>query len=143
MASTPNFVASANIGFARPTGVNGASDGSGVLGSTIFDLVTAAAGGTRVDRITIRASSNNGSAASTACVIRFFLTDHLGTNPRIFNEILIPAGTKSNTAVSANTGGISFPGGLLLKSGQKIQVCQSVYGANTTQFDIVAYGGNL
>lgn len=144
MANTPNFVASANIGFARPTALNGASDGSGTLGTNIFDLVTAPAGaGTRVDRITIRGSSVSGTGTSTATIIRLFLTDHLGANPRIFDEILIPAGSKSNVAVSANSGTISFPGGLLLKAGQKIQVTQSTYSLDANQFDIVAYGGNL
>lgn len=139
MASTPSFVASANIGFARPTGANTNSDGSG----TLETLITAAASGTRVDRISVRGSSvTTDPLASSTCILRIFLTDTSGANPRLIEEIIIPSGDKSNTTLAASAS-IVFPGGLLMKSGQLLKCCQSVYAANVTQFDIVAYGGDL
>lgn len=140
MASTPSFVASANIGFARPTGANTASDGSG----TLETLITAAASGTRVDRISVRGSSVTAApvSASAVCILRLFLTDTLGGSPRLVEEIILPSAQKSNT-VLATAASIVFPGGLLMKSGQVLKCCQSVYSANITQFDIVAYGGDL
>lgn len=138
MASTPSFVASANIGFARPTTSNGASDGSG----TLETLITAAVSGTRVDRISIRASSVTAAVSSSACVVRLFLTNTLGLEPRLIEEISIPAGSKSSTTLAASAS-TSFPGGLLMKSGQLLKCCVSVYALNVTQVDIVAYGGDM
>lgn len=140
MASTPSFVSTANIGFARPTAANTASDGSGTVGTDIYNLVTAAAGGTRVDRISIR-NSQTTAALSTALVVRIFLTDTAGANPRLIEEVAVPAATRS-TSVVGTSAAIYFPGGLLMKSGQILRCCTSVFAA-ASQIDIVAYGGDL
>lgn len=140
MATTPSFVSTANIGFARPTAANTASDGSGTVGTDIYNLVTAAAGGTRVDRISIR-NSQTTAAASSALVVRIFLTDTAGANPRLIEEVAVPAATRSTTAVGTSAA-IYFPGGLLMKSGQILRCCASVFAA-ASQVDIVAYGGDL
>lgn len=138
MATTPQFVATANIGAVRPTAANTASDGSGTLGTDIYTLVTAASGGTRVDRITV-INSQVTAVASTALVVRIFLYD--GTNTRLIEEVALPTATRSASAVGARAS-IYFPGGLFLKTGQTLRCCASVFAA-ASQCDIVAYGGDL
>lgn len=139
MASTPSFVASANIGFARPTAGNAASDGTAPLDN----LVTAAASGTRVDRISVKSSSSTtGTVSSAAIVVRLFLTDTSGNNPRLIEEILVPAASRTTTTLGA-AASLTFPGGLLMKSGQILKCCISLYSLNINQFDIVAYGGDF
>jgi hypothetical protein len=140
MATTPSFVSTANIGIARPTAANTASDGSGTVGTDIYNLVTAAAGGTRVDRISIR-NSQLTAAASAALVVRIFLTDTAGANPRLIEEVAVAAATRTVSAVGA-AAAVYFPGGLLMKSGQILRCCVSVFAA-ASQTDIVAYGGDL
>lgn len=138
MATTPQFVATANIGAVRPTAANTASDGSGTLGTDIFALVTAGANGTRVDRISIT-NSQATAAASTALVARFFLHD--GTNTRLIEEVAVPSATRSSSAVGAKAA-VYFPGGLFIPSGSSIRCCVSVFAA-ASQVDIVAFGGNM
>lgn len=141
MATAPSFVASANIGFARPTTVNATPDASTTAG--IETLVTAAANGTRVDRISIKgALATNPTIASLATLVRIYITDTSGLNPRLIEEILIPAVQKSATVLAAS-GAITFTGGLLLKSGQLLRCSVSNYVAASSQLDIVAYGGDL
>lgn len=136
MATTPGFIATANIGMARPSVANTASDGSG----TLENLVTASANGTRIDRITV-INSQTTAAASTALVTRFFLTDTSGNNPRLIEEVAVASATRSTSAVGARAS-VYFPGGLFIKSGQILKTCVSVFAA-ASQVDIVAYGGDL
>lgn len=140
MATSPIFVATANIGFARPTAANTASDGSGTVGTDIFNLVTGTTNGTRIDRISIK-NSQVTAAASTALVVRFFLTDATGNNSRLIEEVALPSATRSTSAIGASAA-IFFPGGLFIKSGQILRCTVSVYAA-ASQVDIVAFGGDM
>lgn len=142
MATTPLFIGSSNIGFVRPTSALDASDGTGVLGSSIYNLVTAAANGTRVDRISIT-NSQATYASSAALVVRFYLTDTSGSNARLIDEILMPAITLAKTASTLGpANALYFPGGLFLKSGQFLRCSVSVF-SNQQQVDIVAFGGDM
>jgi hypothetical protein len=53
----------------------------------------------------------------------------------------LPTATRSASVVGA-TNTINFAGGLFLVSGQKLQVCQSVYASAADQNDVIAKGGN-
>lgn len=140
MANIPLFVGTSNIGTARPTAFNAASDGSGTVGTDIFNLVTAAAGGTRVDRISIR-NSQNTYGASVALVVRFYIFD--GSITRLIEESLIPSASARLAAGPIGAAGaVYFPGGLFMKSGQILRCSVSVYSA-LSQVDIVAYGGDM
>lgn len=115
---------------------NTARDGSGAL----VDVMTAGSNGSRVDFITFT-SSQATAAASAARVQRVFLTDTSGLNPRIISEVVLSAVTASNTAIGA-TATITFTNGLILASGQKIQVAQSVYGSAADATSVLVRGGD-
>lgn len=134
--TTPIFVLTPKIGHARVAAANTAADGSGAL----VTLFTAGTDGSRVDRITIR-NSQVTAAASSAMVVRVFITDTSGNNPRLYSEATLAAVTRSNTVIGSTTT-ITILGGLILASGQLIQVCQSVYGGAQDQNDFTAEGGD-
>jgi len=134
--TTPIFVLTPKIGQARVAAANTASDGSGAL-TTLF---TAGTDGSRVDRITVR-NSQVTAAASSAMVVRVFITDTSGTNPRLYAEAALATATRSASAIGATTT-ITFLGGLIIRSGQLIQVCQSVYAGAQDQNDFTAEGGD-
>lgn len=133
----------ANIGFARPTGANTASDGSTPGGGTaISTLFTPGTNGSFVYRIRV-SNSQVTPAASSAMVVRFFITDTGGTNPRLWREYALPAATRSASVIGAYIE-IGLPGrGLFLANGQLLKCCQSVYAGVQDLVDFVAEGGNL
>lgn len=135
--TTPIFVGTPAMGFARLTGANTARDGSG---TNIATLYTAATNGSRIDRITFT-SAQATAAASSNMVGRVFVTDTAGANPRLRSEVAIATVTASNTAIGA-TQTINFTGGLILKSGQILQVSISVYAGAQDQMDVIAEGGD-
>ena len=132
----PIFVQVPNIGQARPGAANTASDGSGTL-PTLF---TAGTNGSRVDYVTVM-NAQATAAASSAMVVRLFVTDATGANPKLIREQILGAATRSTTVVGASTT-FSFPGGLLLKSGQLLKCAQSVYAGVQDVTDFNAYGGD-
>jgi len=134
--TTPIFVLTPKVGQARVTAANTASDGSGAL----VTLFTAGADGSRIDRVTIR-NSQVTAAASSAMVVRVFITDTSGINPRLYAEATLATATRSATAIGA-TSTITFLGGLIINSGQLLQVCQSVYAGAQDQNDFIAEGGD-
>jgi len=115
---------------------NTARDGSG----TLVDLFTAGANGSRIDFITF-ISAQATPAASAARVQRVFLTDTAGLNPRLVQEIVLPAVTASATAIGA-TSTITFTNGLVINAGQIVKVSQSVYGSANDQTQAIARGGD-
>jgi len=136
--TSPLFVLTPNTGFARVTAANLTSDGSGAL-STLF---TAGAFGSMVFKIRY-ANSQATAAASSAMVVRFFLTDDAGNNPRLLGglEIAIPAATRSTIAVGVG-GVIDIPGGLVIPTGSLLKVIQSIYASAADQMDYIAEGGD-
>ena len=135
--SNPLFSYQANLGMVRTTTGNTASDGSGPLDTT---FTATGSTGSRVDTILFR-NSQVTYGASTACVFRIFLTDTLGANPRLIDEVALPAATRSASAIGAATS-VTFPGGLLMKPGQQIKTCQSVWNA-ASQTDIIVKGAEV
>jgi hypothetical protein len=146
MATNPIFVATSVIGTVRPTAASTNVDATtAVLGTDIFELVAGAANGTRVDSIkatNLMAAGNTGQAT----IVRVYITNTSGTNPRLFDEIAV-SNTPARTATAAGpTNLVNYPGGIFLASGQKILVSVSQYSTVTTTFsavDIVARGGNF
>jgi TRAP-type mannitol/chloroaromatic compound transport system substrate-binding protein len=129
---TPNTVTASG-----GTTPNTASDGSG----TLVTLFTAGPQGSRVERITAT-NAQVSAAASTANVIRVFLTDTSGNNPRLIAEAALPAATRT-TAVIGATVTITFLNGISLASGQLLKVCQAVYAGVQDLTHFVAYGGDF
>jgi len=135
--TSPIFTLTPNIGFARGVAANTASDGSG----TIYTVFTAGADGSRLDRITAR-NSQITAAASTAMVIRVYISDTAGANYRLYAEQAMATATRSTTAVGATTT-FNFIGGLILASGQLVAVSQSAYAGAQDQMDYIAEGGDF
>ncbi len=133
----PLFVLTPNTGFARVTAANLAADGSGSLS----DLFSAGSNGSLIWRLRWF-NSQASAAASSNMVIRFFLTDSGGANPRLIYEVALAGATRSTTAVGA-FGTLTWPGtGLFIASGQHLKVVQSVYAGVQDQMDFIAEGGD-
>jgi hypothetical protein len=140
--TTPIFVLTANVGHARVAGANTASDGSTPGGETaIATVFTPGAQGSLLQRLRW-VNSQLTAAASGAKVIRFFVTDTGGINPRLFYEVALATATRSTTVIGAG-GSYTLPGnGLFLASGQLVKVAQSVYAGAQDQMDYTAEGGD-
>jgi hypothetical protein len=134
--TTPIFTLNGNFTPGRIAAANTASDGSGAL----VTVVTAGANGSRVDGVRFR-NSQIVAAASSAMVHRIFLSDTGGTNFRLIGEVATATATRSTTAVGA-TSIFTFDQPIIMKSGQVMAVCQSVYAGVADQFDAVAYAGD-
>lgn len=134
--TSPIFSKQGNFTPARIAAANTASDGSG----TLVTLVTAATDGTRVDGVRFR-NSQITAAASSNMVHRIFLTDTSGANPRLIGEVATAAATRSTSAIGA-TSIFTFDQPVIMKSGQIISVCQSVYASAADQVDVIAYAGD-
>lgn len=130
MAESPIFVATPRLAVAQVSAANTNRDGTG----TIVDVITGAATGTRITRITVTAI-----VTTTAGMVRLYIYD--GSNTRLWKEV----------AVSAITVGASTPGftstielleerALILPSASyKIQASTH----NAEAMNIVAEGGDF
>jgi len=133
----PIFTVTPNIGFAEVDSANTESDGTGDL-DTLF---TAGAYGSMIFNIRYR-NAQSTAAASSAMVIRFFLTDTGGINPRLLHEVALATATRSVSAIGAG-GVITFSGGLAIPSGTLLKVCQSVYAGVQDLMHYVCEGGDF
>jgi len=134
--TTPIFVLTPNFSTAASAAANTASDGSGAL----VTLFTAGANGSLIT--SIKASNAQIAALlSSSMVVRVFVTDTIGANPRLVSEAALPAATRSLTAVGA-TVTINFLGGLQLAAGQIVKVCQSAYAGVQDLTHFSAQGGD-
>jgi hypothetical protein len=111
---------------------NTARDGSGAL----IDLITGATYGTVVYNCTCM-SAQATLAAFASKVVNFFKTDSSGLNPRLIESILMTGATPSTVLASVKYI-IYFSNGLILKNGEKIQVCQTVYASAADKTDVYA-----
>lgn len=132
--TNPIFVLTPNTGIARIAAANTASDGSG----TTVTCFTAGANGSRVDEIRVT-NSQAAALGSSAMVIRIFIYN--GTSYRLLAEQALATASRSTTVVGAAIT-FSFPGGLLLSSGQSLTCCQSVYAGVQDQNDVIVRGGD-
>lgn len=134
--TAPIFTLTPNIGLASVNAANTASDGSG----TLVTLFTAGLNGSRVERIRY-SNSQNAAAASSAMVIRFFLTDNAGANPKLLAEVSLGTATRTVSVVGAS-GIYTFTNGLVIPSGALIKVIQSVYAGVQDLMHYIAEGGD-
>jgi hypothetical protein len=134
--TAPIFTVAPNCPVVDIAAANTARDGSGSL----VTLFTAGANGSRIDFIKFT-SAQATPAASSLRVIRVFLTDTGGANPRLIEEVILTAVTASNTTAGATTT-LTFTGGLVIASGQIIKVAQSVYASAADTTHVIARGGN-
>ncbi len=119
--TTPIFTKVASTIPVTIAAANTASDGSGAL----VTLITAPTDGCRVDAVTFK-NSQTTAAASTAMVVRVFLSDGAGANFGLIGEAALPAATRSASAIGT-TVTITFSPAKMMKTGQVMSVCQSAY----------------
>jgi len=134
--TTPIFVLTPNFSTAASAAANTASDGSGAL----VTLFTAGTNGSLISSIKVN-NAQIAAALSSAMVVRIFVTDTVGANPRLVSEAALPAATRSLTAVGA-TVTINFLGGLQIAAGQIVKVCQSAYAGVQDLNHFSAQGGD-
>lgn len=132
----PIFIKQGNFTVGRIAAANTASDGSGAL----VTIVTATTDGTRVDGVRF-INSQATAAVSGAKVLRIFLSDTGGINPRLIGEVAMLTATRSTTAVGA-TAIYTFDQPIVMKSGQLMTVCMSVYVGVQDQTDACAFAGD-
>lgn len=134
----PIFIIQGNFTIARIAAANTASDGSGSL----VTVVTASLDGTRVDGVRFRNSSST-ATTSSAMQHRIFLSDTGGANYRLIGEIATAAGLTRATQTNIGATSIyTFDQPIIMKSGQIMAVCQSVYAGAQDQFDACAFAGD-
>ena len=134
--TSPIFTLTPNVGLALVDAANTESDGTGNL----VTLFTAGAFGSRIERIRYT-NAQSTAAASSAMVIRFFVTDNAGNNPKLLVEVALAAATRT-TAVVGAAGIYTFTNGLVIPSGTLIKVIQSVYAGAQDLMHYVAEGGD-
>ena len=134
--TNPIFLKQGNFTVGRIAAANTASDGSGAL----VTIVTSAVDGTRVDGVRF-INSQATAAASGAKVLRIFLSDTGGSNYRLIGEVAMAAATRSTTVIGA-TAIYSFDQPIVMKSGQIMAVCMSVYVGVQDQTDACAFAGD-
>lgn len=134
--TTPIFTKQGNFTPARMSAANTASDGSGSL----VTLVTATTDGTRVDGVRF-INSSTALGLGAAKVFRIFLSDTGGSNFKLVGEVAVAGATRSATAIG-QTAIYVFDQPIIMKSGQIMSVCQSVYGSGLDQTDACAFAGD-
>lgn len=132
----PIFIKQGNFTVGRIAAANTASDGSGAL----VTIVTATTDGTRVDGVRF-INSQATAAVSGAKVLRIFLSDTGGINPRLIGEVAMLTATRSTTVVGA-TAIYTFDQPIVMKLGQLMTVCMSVYVGVQDQTDACAFAGD-
>lgn len=114
----------ANTGLTQISTGNTSLTGSGVVDTDIWSVVTAAANGTLVKSLRIKATE-----AVAEGMVRFFIHD--GTNTRLIQEIHVPANTPSATSPAFE---YVWDCDIKLKAANKIYVTTQV----TDTFNIIA-----
>lgn len=133
---SPIFTLTGNMIGATAAAANTASDGSG----TLVTLVTAGVNGTRVDGVKVT-NCQVTAAASSAMVVRVFLSNASNTNITLIAESALAAATRSTTAIGT-TATITFSNPIIMLSGQKMYVAQSVYAGVQDMNAYIAFGGD-
>jgi hypothetical protein len=92
--------------------------------------LTATSSGTKITQIGAKVAGNN-----VATLVLIFITDTAGANPKLFDEIALPAVTAGNTTTSQRQ--VNVYSDLQLKAGQVVKVGATVIsGGNINIFAV-------
>jgi hypothetical protein len=106
------------------------TDRTGATTTNLVNLLTATSSGTKITQIGAKVAGNN-----AATLVLIFITDTAGANPKLFDEIALPAVTASNQATSQRQ--VNVYSDLQLKAGQIIKVGATVVsGGNINIFAV-------
>jgi hypothetical protein len=96
----------------------------------LVNLLTASTSGTKITQIGAKVAGNN-----VAALVLIFITDTSGLNPKLFDEIALPAVTAGTTTTSQRQ--VNVYSDLQLKAGQIVKVGATVIsGGNINIFAI-------
>lgn len=139
MSKTPKFTKTDAVARVRVAAANTATDGSGTINAFLKeDNSTQFSGnalGSRIKRLFFT-NSQATAAASSAMVVKLWVSDNTGSNWRILREFALATATRSTTAIGARDL-FSFIDGFDIGSGVKIGITQSVYAGVQDQMDYV------
>ena len=133
--TTPIFIKQGNLTPVRIVTAN--SNNSGSTG-TLYDVVTAAVDGTRIDGIRF---INAGTALVASAATRLNIFHTVGATIRIVGQVLMPAATRSATVLGA-TAIYTFDQPIVLKTGEKISVTSTNWATTADDIDAIAYAGD-
>jgi hypothetical protein len=106
------------------------TDRTGATTTNLVNLLTATSSGTKITQIGAKVAGNN-----TATLVLIFITDTAGANPKLFDEIALPAVTAGNTTTSQRQ--VNVYSDLQLKAGQVVKVGATVIsGGNINIFAV-------
>lgn len=120
------FPLASNLGIVAISTANTNLDGTGTIGT----VLTAGSNGTRVDRVTIKAT-----VTTTAGMVRLFI--YTGDTYYLYTEVAVTANTPSATNPAFETT-LVFDRGLWLPSGYSLRASTE----KAENFNIVAVGGD-
>jgi hypothetical protein len=129
MSANPSFAATPKQAYNQISAANANRDGTG----TTYLIVSGAAGGSRIERIRVRATGT-----TTAGVVRLYLSLDAGVTKRLLEEIMVAAIVPA-AAVQIFEGDVVFPGGLQLPNANA-QIYASTLNAEI--FNVFAEGGD-
>ena len=133
--TTPIFIKQGNLTPVRIVTAN--SNNSGSTG-TLYDVVTAAVDGTRIDGIRF---INAGTALVASAATRLNIFHTVGATIRIIGQVLMPAATRSATVLGA-TAIYTFDQPIVLKTGEKISVTSTNWATTADDIDACAFAGD-
>ena len=133
--TTPIFIKQGNLTPVRIVTAN--SNNSGSTG-TLYDVVTAAVDGTRIDGIRF---INAGVALTVSAATRLNIFHTVGATIRIIGQVLMPAATRSATVLGA-TAIYTFDQPIVLKTGEKISVTSTNWATTADDIDACAFAGD-
>jgi len=106
------------------------TDRTGATTTNLVNLLTATSSGTKITQIGAKVAGNN-----VATLVLIFITDTAGANPKLFDEIALPAVTAGNTTTSQRQ--VNVYSDLQLKAGQVVKVGATVIsGGNINIFAV-------
>jgi hypothetical protein len=127
------------------TTANTKSDGVGTIGTDILLLETAGANGSFLNKIRFSPAASVAATATTASVIRVFLSTQssgatTNANTSLIGEIAAPAQTADQTTTATNY--IEFPLGFAVPSGISLLFSMHHAAAANTSWQGVCFSGD-
>lgn len=127
------------------TTANVKSDGTGTIGTDMLLLETSGAEGTFLNKIRFSPSASVAATATTASVIRVYISTQssgatTSANTHLIGEIAAPAQTADQTTTATNY--IEFPLGFAVPSGISLLFSMHHAAAANTAWQAVAFTGD-
>ena len=144
----PIFTGTPTIGLATwlpATTANTKSDGTGTIGTDILKVMTAGANGAFFNKLRFNPCSSVAATATTASVIRVFLSTvssgaTTNANTLLLGELAAPSQTADQTTTATNY--IEFPLGFAVPTGYYIHFSMHHSAAANTSWECTGYGGD-